>query len=97
MKEYKVTIENGVTIINTGDAIGGQKNVTGHTGIAYLKKENKYIAKIFIGKRYCHLGRYSNLEDAIAIRKEAEKHREDGTLIEWVNSLPFKRKTQFKK
>ena len=74
MKDYKITIENGVTIIN------------------YLKDANKYVAKIFVGKRYHHLGRYDNIEDAIAIRKEAERQKENGTLVEWLEALPFKQR-----
>lgn len=92
MKNYKITIENGVTIINTGDAIGGLKNTSGHVGVGYLKDANKYTAKIFVGKRYHHLGRYDNIEDAIAIRQEAERHREDGTLQDWLAALPFKQR-----
>ena len=85
--DYKITIENGVTIINTGDDLGGLKNKSGHVGIHYIEESQKYIAKIFIGKKYHHLGYFDDIDDAIAIREEAEQHRADGTFTEWYPTL----------
>ena len=95
--KHTITIENGVTIINTGDAIGGLKNKTGHVGIHYIEDADVYLAKISIGKKYHHLGRHKRIEDAIAIRKEAEWHRENGTFMEWWSSLKFSRNRPRKK
>lgn len=86
------TIEHGVTIINTHDAVGGIKNTSGHVGVAFLEEPQKWVAKIFIGKKYYHLGRFENVKDAIAIRAEAEKHRADGTFLEWFPTLQGKTK-----
>lgn len=83
----KVYFEKGLTVINTGDPVGGQKNKTGHCGIRFRKPENSYQSYICIKKDRYHLGHYENLEDAVAIRKEAEKHRADGTFHEWFQTL----------
>lgn len=87
--KHTITIENGVTIINTGDAIGGLKNKTGFTGLHYLEDVGLYVAKIHVKKKYYHLGRHEKLEDAIAVRKEAEKHRANGTLEAWLKTQNF--------
>lgn len=83
----KITIENGVTIINTGDAIGGLKNKNGYAGVHYLSKAGKYVAKIYIGKKPYTLGQYVNVNDAIAIRQEAERQKAAGSFLEWFETL----------
>ena len=82
-----ITIENGVTIINTNDAIGGIKTVSGHTGVVWLKELQCYRAEIYIKRKRKHLGQFKNIEDAIALRKEAELHRAAGTFDEWFPTL----------
>lgn len=88
----KITIKNGVTIINTGDATGGLKNRSGHTGVVWLEDRQAYKAQIAVSKKNFHLGQFTNIEEAIARRKEAEKHRDAGTLLEWLDALTFKYK-----
>lgn len=82
-----INIKNGVTIINTGDAVGGIKAVSGHTGVVWLKDVQKYRAEIYINKKKYHLGRFENIEDAIALRKEAETHKAAGTFDDWFPKL----------
>ena len=82
-----VRIENGITIISTGDAVGGLKNKTGHRGITYYERKNKYRAEITLKHKKYLLGFYTNLEDAVAIRKEAERQKEKDTFVEWYNTL----------
>ncbi len=82
-----IKIEKGVTIIDTGDAVGGVKNKTGHTGITYKPEGNVYRASIFIKKKRYHLGDFSNIADAVAIRSEAEKHRASGNFLKWFDTL----------
>lgn len=82
-----ITIENGVTIINTNDATGGIKTVSGHTGVVWLKELQCYRAEIYIKRKRMHLGNFKNIEDAIALRKEAEAHRSAGTFDEWFPTL----------
>lgn len=81
------SIENGVTIINTNDPDGGIKTVSGHTGVVWLKHLECYRAEIYINRKRFHLGQSKNIEDAIALRKEAEAHRTAGTFHEWFQTL----------
>ena len=83
----KTTIKNGVTIIHTGDAVGGIKPVSGHTGVVYIKKRNQYRAEIYLDQRRYQLGHFDKIEDAIAYREEAEKQKAAGTFHEWFPTL----------
>ena len=50
-----------------------KNNTSGFTGVGYNKRKSKWYASIrFCGKNYW-LGYYSNKDDAIKIRKEAEE------------------------
>ena len=81
-----ITFENGVTVINTGDAVGGLKNLkTGYHGVTFTGKS--YHASLHIKKTHYHLGSFDNLEDAVAIREEAVMHRDNGTFAEWYPTL----------
>lgn len=82
-----VRIENGVTIISTGDAVGGLKNKTGHVGITYYEKQDRYRAELTYKYNKYLLGFYTNIDDAVAIRKEAERQKEKGNFMEWYNTL----------
>lgn len=85
--EYKTIFRNGVTIINTGDPVGGVKNKTGHKGIS-LRKNGKYRAVLQFGKDdRLYLGEFPTIEEAVAMYAAAEKHWKDGTLLEWAESL----------
>ena len=78
-------IENGITIISTGDAKGGKKNKHGHVGINFDKRTQKHRAEINYQRKKYHLGYSLDIDELIAIRKEAEAHVKDGTFIEWFN------------
>ena len=84
----KITIENGVTIINTGDASGGRKAVSGHTGVVWQKDRQSYRAEIYVKQKRYQLGQSENIEDMIALRKLADQHREAGTFEEWYPTIP---------
>lgn len=47
-------------------------NTSGYTGVYYHKKYNKWVAKISINKKAVELGYFTNKEDAIEARKDAE-------------------------
>ncbi len=83
----KITIKNGVTIINTGDAVGGIKTVSGHTGVIWQKDRKTYRAEIYINRKRMTLGQFTDIDKAIALRKEAEKHRAAGSFEEWYKTL----------
>lgn len=48
-------------------------NTSGTTGVDYVKRLNKWRARIHIDNKEILLGLYNTKEDAISIRKEAEK------------------------
>jgi hypothetical protein len=51
----------------------GSNNKSGVTGVHWDKKVNKWIASIGLNKKYIVLGSFSDFEDAIKARKEAEE------------------------
>lgn len=83
----KVYFENGLTVIDTGNMFSCSANTSGHVGVSWHKQKQRYKASIRIKDVDYYLGSYKDIEDAIAIRVEAEKHRKAGTLDEWHQSL----------
>lgn len=51
----------------------GKNNKSGKKGVYFDKNTNKWEAVIFIEKKRVILGKFSNIEDAIKVREEAEK------------------------
>jgi hypothetical protein len=51
----------------------GRNNKSGHKGVNWSKRYNRWIAKIKINNTLIWLGSFSNIEDAIKIREEAEE------------------------
>lgn len=47
-------------------------NTSGHIGVSWDKATQKWLAQIQINRKKINLGRFHNLEDAIAARKAAE-------------------------
>lgn len=47
-------------------------NTSGHTGVTWDKRRGKWYAQINIGGTNIYLGRFTNLDDAIAARKAGE-------------------------
>lgn len=47
-------------------------NTSGHVGVYWYKRDKKWRAKIQINRKTIPLGRFTNLEGAIAARKAAE-------------------------
>ncbi len=83
MGRLKIRIENGTTIISTGDAKGGKKNKHGYTGINFDKRLEKYRAEINYKRKKYHLGYSLNVDELIEIRKEAEFHVKNGDFEDW--------------
>jgi len=79
----KIRIENGTTIISTGDAKGGKKNKNGYTGIHFDNRSQKYRAEISYKRKKYHLGYSLNVDELIEIRKEAEFHAKNGDFADW--------------
>lgn len=49
-----------------------KKSNSGHKGIFYSEKYNKYLAHIGYNKKLIHLGTFDTLEEALEVRKKAE-------------------------
>lgn len=82
MKAY---FEKGLTVIDT-ETMGGHISKYGYHGISYSPASKYYTAYIvFKNKRY-HIGSSRNLDEAIMMRKEAEKHRDNNTFLEWYHA-----------
>ena len=54
----------------------GKPNTSGHVGVSYNKRANKYSAYIYVGirKKTFSLGYYDTYEEAVQAREEAELH-----------------------
>ncbi len=62
----------------------GVRNTSGVVGVSFDKSRQKWVAQIgFFGKHY-YLGRYENIEDAIKMRKYAEKMTHED-FLSWYN------------
>jgi hypothetical protein len=48
-------------------------NTSGHSGVSWHKQRSKWVAQIKHNHKVIHLGYFTNIEDAIAARKAAEK------------------------
>ena len=51
-------------------------NTSGHIGVCWIKDANKWRAAIGVDGKLIYLGNYARIEDAIAVRKQAEKHHD---------------------
>jgi hypothetical protein len=47
-------------------------NSSGYTGVYWVKRLNKWFARIQLGYKTKHLGVFESIDDAIAVRKNAE-------------------------
>lgn len=82
----KIRIENGVTIISTGDSVGGAKNKNNSKGVSQHKTPSgiKYRAEItYKHKKYC-IAICDTVEEAAALWNEADRQRNEGTFPEWI-------------
>jgi len=47
-------------------------NTSGYPGVCFHKRNNKWVAQIWINGKNTHLGYFSTKEEAIEARKQAE-------------------------
>lgn len=68
-------------------------NTSGHTGVYWDKKNQKWIAQIGFKGKNRYLGSYHRYQDAVAARKRAEEMRDE--FLEWYyQEFPDKQKKQ---
>lgn len=48
-------------------------NTSGHPGVCWHKQRSKWVARIMHNQKQIHLGLFTDIEEAIAARKAAEK------------------------
>jgi hypothetical protein len=53
-------------------------NSSGHKGVHWSKSRKKWVAEICVNYKTIPLGRYDNLQDAIAARRVAEEKYQGG-------------------
>ena len=92
----KVYFEKGITVIDTGDPVGGCKNKNGYHGICFRKQHEAYQAKIQHNHKSYSLGEFKNIEDAVAYYNLAKQHIANGTFFEWYQTLYGKTKRKRK-
>ena len=88
----KVYFEKGLTVINTGDPVGGCKNKTGYNGVYFRKANQTYHTRVQYKRKAYSLGEFKNLEDAVAYYNLAKQHIATGTFLEWHQTLYGKTK-----
>lgn len=49
-----------------------KRNKSGQTGVIWSKRYNKWIASIRVNTKYKHLGSFTDIDEAIKARKDAE-------------------------
>lgn len=92
MYKMEIIIKNGSTIIKTGDSNGGIKNKYNKIGVSKHIGHNgiKYRAEIQVNRKNYYLGIRDTIEEAHALRTEAEKALENGTFDKWITDLKQK-------
>lgn len=88
LKESKKNLINGTNIAIVENLIKDNKSkitLSGVKGVGWDKKRNKWRVYIMFQRKSYHLGYFTELEDAIKIRKEAEQ-KIFGEFLKWYNN-----------
>lgn len=91
-----VYFENGLTVIDTNSSTENITNTSGKVGVCWYKHLQAYRARIRFNYKDYTLIFSKNFDEAVAIRKEAEKHRANGDFLEWFETLQTKKPTKGK-
>lgn len=59
--------------INQRNVARTRNNTSGHTGVTWLKRDQKWRAQIFVNGKNLYLGVFDDIEDARAARAQADK------------------------
>lgn len=76
----KRTFEQGVTVIDLEGSSCPFISSTGHRGVHWEERTQRY----YVRWSRTSLGAYDNLDEAVAVRKEAEKRVKAGTFDAWL-------------
>jgi uncharacterized protein YegP (UPF0339 family)/TATA-box binding protein (TBP) (component of TFIID and TFIIIB) len=69
----------------------GDKKTSKYIGVFWDKSNKRWKTSLRMEGRNCHLGCYSNEDDAALVYKVASKHREKGDFKEWLDRLKNKK------
>ena len=58
---------------NTHNSSMYTTNTSGHRGVTYDKRNNKWVAQAFFEGKMCYGGRFEKIEDAVKARKKLEE------------------------
>lgn len=58
--------------INSRNQPRKTNNTSGHTGVYYIKRDNKWAAEMMVDRKKLWIGRFHRLEDAVAARRAAQ-------------------------
>lgn len=72
LDNYNDNLRDVSLIENRKNMSMSSKNSSGHTGVSFNKKLNKWRAYITINYKQEHLGIFNTIEEAILVRKQAE-------------------------
>lgn len=70
-------------------------NTSGFPGVSYDKRRNKWEAKIHFRKVRYYLGSYPTIQEAVAVRTEAEQRIHDTEILNSMGVLTAESKAQF--
>ena len=84
----KREIEKGMTIIHTAEDHIGVRNKLGCAGISRYNNTCKWRVEISVGKKKYLVGIFDDLQEAIKARKISEIKKNEGVLVQWLNSRP---------
>lgn len=59
---------------NSRNQVLNCRNTSGHAGVHYLRRKDRWLAYIRVDGRWKHLGEHDRFEDACRVRKQAEQY-----------------------
>ena len=81
----RIYFKDGMTVIDT-ESMGGHESKYGHRGLSYSPKYGFFTAYMIYKNHQYYLGCSKDVKEAIAIRKEAERQRENGSFLKWYHT-----------
>lgn len=72
----------GTSVLQITNRAINKNNQSGHKGVSWRKKSNKWFAYINFQRKQYYLGQYDDLQDAVNARLAAEK-KIYGSFLEW--------------
>ncbi len=81
-ENLKLSEGTSVTVLERTEKRLVSRNTSGYNGVYFNKKIQKWVAQITFKRKNYYLGAYTDIKDAVSIRKKAEE-RVYGEFLEW--------------